>query len=149
MSFYAVYPPSGSNPSVGINGSPAPTSSTEVSGINPLGNLQPLQTDASGNLKVDITSASGAPIHVIVDSSALPTGASTSAQQVLQTADLDALNARLAGSLVPKAFDENVITYVGITTNIATVTYKLAGVTVKTLTLTYDGSSRLIDVLAS
>lgn len=65
------------NPSVGINGQTAPTSSTEVGGINPGGNLQPLQTDASGNLLVNINSETGAPFHVIVDSSALPTGAAT------------------------------------------------------------------------
>jgi hypothetical protein len=56
MSFYAQYPSSagGSNPSIGTNGATAPTSSTELGGINPSGNLQPLQTDASGNLKVSL-----------------------------------------------------------------------------------------------
>ena len=56
--FYANYPSAaaGSNPSTGANGLPAPTSSTEIGGINPSGNLQPLQTDASGNLLVDIAS---------------------------------------------------------------------------------------------
>lgn len=43
---------SSSNASVGQNGATAPTSSTEVAGINPSGNLQPLQTDSSGNLFV-------------------------------------------------------------------------------------------------
>lgn len=83
--FYVFYPPSGggssSNASVGTNGIAAPTSSTEVGGINPSGNLQPLQTDASGNLLVSLAAEPGAPLHVIVDSSALPTGASTSALQ--------------------------------------------------------------------
>jgi hypothetical protein len=45
---------SASNPSVGNNNQTAPTSSTEVGGINPTGNLQPLQTDASGNLLVSL-----------------------------------------------------------------------------------------------
>lgn len=77
--FYAQYPASasGSNASVGTNGAPAPTSSTEVAGINPSGNLQPLQTDAAGNLLVNLNAETGAPLHVIVDSSALPTGAAT------------------------------------------------------------------------
>lgn len=80
--FYAFYPPGSagsSNSSVGTNGATAPTSSTEVGGINPGGNLQPLQTDAAGALIT--TPASGSVQHVIVDSSALPTGASTSALQ--------------------------------------------------------------------
>jgi hypothetical protein len=79
--FFAQYPPinggTTTNPSVGINGAVAPTSSTEVGGINPSGNLQPLQTDASGNLLVSLVAEPGAPVHVIVDSSALPTGAAT------------------------------------------------------------------------
>lgn len=66
-----------SSPSTGSNGVTAPTSSTEVGGINPSGNLQPLQTDASGNLLVSLAAEPGAPLHVIVDSSALPTGAAT------------------------------------------------------------------------
>lgn len=72
---------SGSNASVGTNSGTAPTSSTEIGGINPGGNLQPLQTDNSGNLLVSLAAEPGAPFHVIVDSSALPTGASTSALQ--------------------------------------------------------------------
>lgn len=52
---------SGSNASVGLNGQTAPLSSTEVAGQNPSGNLQPLQTDNSGNLLVSITSEPGAP----------------------------------------------------------------------------------------
>lgn len=83
-SFFAFYPPGsggGSNASVGPTGQTAPTSATEVAGIDPSGNLHALQTDSSGNLFVNINSETGAPFHVIVDSSALPTGASTSALQ--------------------------------------------------------------------
>lgn len=90
--FYAFYPPAGSNASVGVNGAIAPTSSTEVGGINPSGDLQPLQTDASGNLKVDLSSSSGAPFHVIVDSSALPTGAATSANQTTEITQLTGIH---------------------------------------------------------
>lgn len=68
---------SSTSPSTGSNGVTAPTSSTEVGGINPTGNLQPLQTDASGNLLVSLAAEPGAPLHVIVDSSALPSGAAT------------------------------------------------------------------------
>jgi hypothetical protein len=55
--FYVYYPPGGgssANASVGSTGVTAPTSATEVAGINPSGNLQPLQTDASGYLLVDL-----------------------------------------------------------------------------------------------
>lgn len=77
--FYSTNSPSStvSIPSVGLNGSAIPLSSELIAGENPGGNLQPLQTDASGNLLVNINSETGAPFHVIVDSSALPTGAAT------------------------------------------------------------------------
>lgn len=86
MSQFFRYPASGAsaaNPSTGANGTTAPTSSTEIAGINPLGNLQPLQTNAAGDLKVDINTADFGPLHVIVDSSALPAGGATA---TLQTA---------------------------------------------------------------
>lgn len=82
--FYAQYPSSSggsANPSIGVNGATAPTSSTEVGGIGPDGNLHPVSTDNSGVLNVNTTPASGSVQHVIVDSSALPTGASTSSLQ--------------------------------------------------------------------
>lgn len=43
-----------SNPAVGPNGQPIPTSADLVAGENPSGNLEPLQTDASGNLLVNV-----------------------------------------------------------------------------------------------
>jgi hypothetical protein len=78
-----------------------------------------------------------------------------------QTTELQAINTniadielllsqRLPGSLAPVRYDEIALTYVpsgnGVG-EIATVTYKLATVTVKTLTLTYDSSNRLINVV--
>lgn len=86
MSFFSQYPPvsGGSNASVGTNGATAPTSSTEIGAIGAGGILQPLQTDAAGNLLVSLAAEPGAPIHVIVDSSALPSGAATSANQTSQ-----------------------------------------------------------------
>lgn len=77
--FFANYPgsfPGGANASVGLNGATAPTSSTEVGGINPGGNLNPLHLDASNNLLVNVTT------------SVLPTGAATAANQVIEIADL-------------------------------------------------------------
>lgn len=47
------------NPSVSANGSSIPGSSTLVAGENPSGNQQPLQTDSSGYLYVDIAGSAG------------------------------------------------------------------------------------------
>lgn len=101
------YPPTGaasSNPSVGVNGSIAPTSSTEVGGINPSGNLQPLQTDASGALivsplttssTVTVVQPNGALLHATIDASALPIGASTSALQTSGNTSLSSIDGKL------------------------------------------------------
>ena len=68
MSFFSFYPPSGgANPSVGTNGVTAPTSSTEVGGINPSGNLQPLQTDSAGNLLVSLSADPIDPLGVNIE----------------------------------------------------------------------------------
>lgn len=65
----------------------------------------------------------------------------------VSNSDITALNQRLGGALVPVKYDELVISYVGATTDISTVVYKLATVTVATVTLSYDGSNRLIGVV--
>lgn len=46
------------NPSVGPNGDPTPSESTLVGGENPSGDLEPLQTDSSGNLLVNVNAGS-------------------------------------------------------------------------------------------
>jgi hypothetical protein len=192
------------NPSIGPNGSPAPTSSTEISGINGSGNLTPISVDNSGNQNVNVvnsvlptgastsslqttgnvslsnidlkvpanltvvstrllTDGSGVTQPVSASSLPLPTGASTSVNQTTANtslssiaanttglatqATLSAFSLKSASAFINSPFDETVITYVGATTNIATVTYKLATVTVNTLTLSYDGSNRLTDVV--
>lgn len=61
-------------------------------------------------------------------------------------ASLTTLVNKLPAGIIPVKFDQIVTTYVGATTDISTVVYKSAGVTVATLTLSYDGSNRLIDV---
>jgi hypothetical protein len=93
MGFYSFYPPSGgSNASIGTNGAPAPTSSTEVAGIDPSGNLHPLQTGPAGALIV--VPEAGSVQHVIVDSSALPAGASTSALQTSGNSSLTSIDGK-------------------------------------------------------
>lgn len=60
--------------------------------------------------------------------------------------------AMVGGSLVPKEYDQISLTYITSgpgTGEIGTATYKYAGNTVATLTLTYDGSNRIIDVIRS
>ena len=62
------------------------------------------------------------------------------------------LDTRLSGSLVPAAYDEVQLTYVTVGNGIGqiqTAVYKLATVTIKTLTFTYDSSDRLSGVVAS
>lgn len=65
MSQNYTYPPGFSistNASVGLNGASAPTSSTEVGGINPSNNLEALKVDASGNLLVNIQTTTTNPL---------------------------------------------------------------------------------------
>jgi hypothetical protein len=131
----------------GINGQPAPLQSLQVGGVGPDGDLHPLSTDNSGVLNVNTSS------------SVLPTGAATSANQVLEIAQLTAIDTattalalRSAGSLTPVAFDEVDLTYVPSGNGagqVATAVYKLATVTKATLTLSYDSSNRLTSVVKS
>lgn len=140
MSQLYIFPPgfgTSSNASVGTNGSPIPTSSTEIGGKNGSGNLTPVSVDASGNVNVNVVT------------SPLPAGSATAANQVTE---IDLITSKLSGSLVPVAFDEIDMTYVAAgpgTGQVATAVYKLASATVKTLTMSYDGSDRLISVVAS
>lgn len=56
----------------------------------------------------------------------------------------------IAGGLVSEKYDEIALTYVAAGNGagqIQTATYKLAGGTVATLTLTYDAANKLIDVV--
>jgi hypothetical protein len=168
--------PSSSNVTLtgSTNGLPIPNASIVVGGENSSGNTEPLQLDASGNLKVSLagdvvignvnltevggsaialgqtTMSASLPVTIASDQSLpLPTGAATSANQ---TSEINLLTARLTGSLVPTAFNEVDLTYIASgngTGQIGTAVYKLASVTVKTLTLTYDSSNRLSTVVAS
>lgn len=96
------------------------------------------------------TAANSLPIVIASDQTLpLPSGAATAANQASEIA---LLTARLAGSLVPTAYDEVALTYVTVGNGIGqiqTAVYKLATSTVKTLTLSYDASDRLSGVVAS
>jgi hypothetical protein len=80
---YPVVSVSATNPSVGPNGSPAPTSSTEVAGINPSGDLQPLQTTADGSLLVSPDPTSTGNVNLTeVGGAAVSLGAKVSASSI-------------------------------------------------------------------
>ena len=136
------------------------------------GQVNPLSLNTAGSLRTEVTSSvlpSGAStsalqtagnasvasldsktVHidtgnVTVVSNALPSGAATAANQSIELT-------RLSGSLVPTAYNEIDLTYVPSgngTGQIATAVYKLATVTQKTLTLSYDSNNRLTSVIAS
>jgi hypothetical protein len=71
----------------------------------------------------------------------------TKLDDVATEATLGDILDKLAGALIPFEHDQIIPSYVGATTDISTVIYKKAGVTVATLTFTYDGSNRLINVV--
>lgn len=123
-----------------------------------------------GSMTVD--QADGSLLHVTVDASALPTGAATEVKQddqIAQLADiqtavenidtntqgkateatLSSFSSKTASGMVTVPFDEQVIAYVGATTDVDTVTYKNLGATVAVVTLTYDGQQRLTGVVRS
>lgn len=121
---------------------------------------------------ITVTQATGTNLHVVTDAGSttaasqsgqwditnitgvitLPTGAAT--QSTLGTLSTNIAN-RLAGNLVPFAFDYVTLTYVPSgngTGEISTVIYKTGGsggTTVATLTLAYDSSNRLSSVTKS
>jgi hypothetical protein len=108
--------------------------------------------DSLETLVLTDTQLRASAVPVSVASLPLPAGAATEATLAAAAADIAALNVRTAGSLVPEAFDEQVITYVlagnGIG-EISTVVYKLATVTVATLTMSYDANDKLSGVVRS
>lgn len=71
-------------------------------------------------------------------------GGNLQALHVDGTGNLDVI---VENSLITAEYDELVISYVGATTDIDTVIYKSISVTVATLTMSYDGSNRLIGVV--
>lgn len=84
-----------------------------------------------------ISSSNPLPVEAVVDSSVLPTGASTSALQTTGNTYLGGI-----AGLVPSAYDYISLTYTG--SNLTGVVYKVGGsggTTVATLTLAYSGSN--------
>lgn len=162
----------------GATGAPVPSDALLVGGEDPSGNLQALQTDNTGALivttgaptgtqDVNLTQVAGVAVSLgqKVSAASIPAVLSSEQQTILTGIDtsVDAVNTsviantavaqafsdKTAGALVPEAFDYQDITYVGASTNIDQVVYKLGGsggTVVATLTLGYDGSNRLNSV---
>jgi len=58
----------------------------------------------------------------------------------------------IGGTLVPEKYDQISVTYVAAGNGVGeveTATYRLSGTVIATLTLSYDASNRLIDVVRS
>jgi hypothetical protein len=109
----------GSNPSVGTNSGPAPTSSTQIAGPDGAGNLQAVQVLASdpvgteeGIVTRNIPSGTQ---PVSLTSLPLPTGGSTSALQTTGNASLSSIDSKLPGALVGGRLDENIGSWLGST----------------------------------
>jgi len=129
-----------------VGGATAANQVLEIAAINTLltdAELRASPVPVSGPLTDAELRASAVPVSL--GSVPLPTGAATEAT-------LAAFSDKTAAALVPEAFDYQDITYVGATTDINTVVYKLGGsggTTVATLTMGYDGSNRLTSVTRS
>ena len=81
-------------------------------------------------------------LYVDVRTSAIPTGASTSAKQDTQTTLLQGI-----AGMIPSAYDYTSLSYTG--SNLTGVVFKSGGsggTTVSTLTLAYDGDNNLTSV---
>lgn len=74
---------------IGTDGNPVPSDSILIGGEDPSGNLKAVVVDAGG--------------HLIVGSSVLPTGAATSANQVLEINELTSIDGKLPATLGQKA----------------------------------------------
>lgn len=159
MSQFFKYPPisiTATNPSVGTNGSVAPSSSTEVGGIGADGNLHALSTDNSGRLNVNVISPAAITNYALetgghlasIDAKltnplpvsgpltdtelrAAPVPVSASSLPLptgaATEATLAAFSGKSAAALVPDAFDYQEISYVGASSDIDMVIFKSGG----------------------
>lgn len=108
MSQFYKYPPisiTATNPSVGLNGTTAPTSSTEVGGIGVDGNLHPLSTDNSGVLNVNVVSPAAITNYALETGGHLQsvdtklTSQATAALQTTGNASLASIDSKLTAPL--------------------------------------------------
>lgn len=117
-------------------------------------NTSALALESGGNLAAAATSlatldniVSGGEAQVDVITSALPTGAATSANQDIEIGHLE----NLVGFEIPP-YDEIDITYVAVGNGVGeieTVVYSMSSTPVATLTLSYDGDNKLSNIIRS
>lgn len=105
-----AYPSSADVTITGIGnptGQPVPADAVYVGGKNPSGNLQGATVDANGALLVSplttsstvtVVQPTGTNLHAVIDSSALPTGASTSALQTTGNTSLATIATNTTGA---------------------------------------------------
>jgi hypothetical protein len=124
-------------------------------GDNNIGNVDIVTLPVSYNAGVTdaqtqrVVVANDQTLPISAASLPLPAGAATAALQTTGNSAITTLSAKTGASMVAVAHDEVVVTYVGSSNRISTVTYKLATATVATLTFAYDGSDRLTGVVRS
>lgn len=98
----------------------------------------------NGTVPGTITANQGLPNS---DANAWPVKVTDGVDELAVNTD-KSINIHQLNTLVPESYDEIDLTYTTpSSTDIATVTYKLATVTVATLTLSYDGNDRLTTVV--
>lgn len=118
----------------------AATSANQTSEISHLTNIETaVQTTASSGA----TSANQSTANA-----SLATIATNTAGKATETT-LGVFSSKTASGMVVEKFDNFAVTYVGTTSNINVVTYKLGGTTVAILTMSYDGQGRLSGAVKS
>jgi hypothetical protein len=116
---------------------------------NPVVSQGPVQFKLN-NVNTEVSKDSAVPANTIAlpveDFAARASLTTLAAKDFATQTTLASLLAKTSGAIVPVSYDQVVQTYVGATTDLSTVVFKAGGVTVATLTFTYDGSNRLINV---
>lgn len=82
----------------------------------------------------------------------LPSGAATEAKQDTQITELQGINEKLLGNVIPENWDNIAITYVAAGNGVGeieTVVYSLSASTVRTLTLTYNSDNEVSNIARS
>lgn len=121
-----------------------------TAGGGPSGGATEAEQQAQTALLTDIESNQDSQTAILTD---IETNTENTADAVADVeTELQAMNNKLASALVTEQHDFIEMTYVGLTTDIDTVTYKLGGAggtTVATLTMGYDGNNRLATITKS
>ena len=111
---------------------------------------------STGSASLKYTSVSGTTVYLNYNTSSMSSG--DTLQVIYEKSDdnlssidtkFTSLINKTAGALIPVNYDEVIPSYVGSTTKLDTVIYKLSSSTVAILTFGYDGSDRITSVVRS